>query len=377
MKKSRMQQLAGIKKNLNESFFGGYVDLHPLREMDNSDLGEGFGDKLRSVGRFAGDMLGIGKDELIDALYRKFSESDIKYTKYGEQAYSDYLNDRSAARPNFKTYLKTVDNFTIKAIAQELGLDFDDPKNLRREGDEDMEEKKEFASDDQRKAIWASYNEGMENGEEASVEDIAAAMDQAVAFAKKLAQQIADKKGGSLTQKDFFRLIDNFRSKVKDVGPFKSLDGYEDLEEGDSMSGDEGWEANTLADYFSNSEKETQDIAKQLDFLLRENCQDDLDDIVDLIIELAQEYADERINTSDLERGTFDEAKEKKGEDAEKKEKDYKGMNMSKGDVLNKMGKGKTNTVKGDRAKSYVPPHASKKDSLSESKIKPNREFLW
>jgi hypothetical protein len=57
--------------------------------------------------------------------------------------------------------------------------------------------------------------------QQASVEEIAAAMDKAVAFAKKLAQQIANKKGGSLTQKDFFRLIDNFRSKVKDFGPFK------------------------------------------------------------------------------------------------------------------------------------------------------------
>jgi hypothetical protein len=355
MKKSRMQQLAGIKTNLNESFFGGYVDMQPLKETDNSDLGEGFGDKLRSVGRFAGDMLGIGKDDLIDALFRQFDEYDIKNTKYGEQVYSDYINDRSAARPNFKSFFQTVDNLTIKAIAQELGVDFDDENNLRREGEEDMEEG--FSSDAQRKAVWASKNEKNE--------------------------------------------------------------GMEDMEEDDSMTGEEGWEANTLADYFSNSEKETQDIAKQLDFLLRENCQDDIDDIVDLIIELAQGYANERINTSDLERGTFDEAKEKKGEDAEKKEKDYKGMNMSKGDVLNKMGKGKTNTVKGDRAKSYVPPHARKNesseksgkdtekkqsahskaaddkidasqakldktrykskfpDSLKESKIKPNSEFIW
>jgi hypothetical protein len=253
-------------------------------ETGDSDLGEGFGDKLRSVGRFAGDMLGIGKDDLIDALFRQFDEYDIKNTKYGERVYSDYINDRSAARPNFKSFFQVVDNLTIKAIAQELGVDYDDENNLRREGEE---------------------------------------------------------------------------------------------EQGDSVTGDKGWEANTLADYFSNSEENTKDIAKQIDFLLRENYQDDVDDIVDLIIELAQDYADERINTSDLERGTFDEAKEKKGEDAEKKEKDYKGMNMSKGDVLNKMGKGKTNTVKGDRAKSYVPPHASKKDSLSESKIKPNREFLW
>jgi hypothetical protein len=36
MKKSRMQQLAGIKTNLNESFFGGYVDMQPLKEMDDN-----------------------------------------------------------------------------------------------------------------------------------------------------------------------------------------------------------------------------------------------------------------------------------------------------------------------------------------------------
>jgi hypothetical protein len=322
-----MGKVDAIKNWLKDDYVQDEEDMQDWIdsiETGDSDLGEGFGDKLRSVGRFAGDMLGIGKDDLIDALFRQFDEYDIKNTKYGDQVYSDYINDRSAARPNFKSFFQTVDNLTIKAIAQELGVDYDDENNLRREGEED-----------------------------------------------------------------------------------------------DSMTGDEGWEANTLADYFSNSEQETQDIAKQLDFLLRENCQDDIDDIVDLIIELAQEYANERINTSDLERGTFDEAKEKKGEDAEKKEKDYKGMNMSKGDVLNKMGKGKTNTVKGDRAKSYVPPHASKNesseksgkdtekkqskhskeaddkidasqakldktrykskfpDSLKESKIKPNSEFIW
>jgi hypothetical protein len=364
MDKSRMQRLAGIEKTnqLNESI-GGYVDMLPLKEMDDnsnmegsltldwageipelkakckkhgvkckvitmdgpgggwpevkimgnvdalknwlkddyaqddedlqgwidsietgdSDLGEGFGDKLKSVGRFAGDMLGIGKDELIDALYRKFSESDIKYTKYGEQAYSDYLNDRSAARPNFKTYLKTVDNFTIKAIAQELGLDFDDPKNLRREGDEDMEQ-------------------------------------------------------------------------------------------GDSVTGDEGWEANTLADYFSYSGKDAINIAKKIDSLLRKNYQDDNENdnednnIVDLIFDLASAYHDDKVNNPDP---TFDEAKEK----------GYKGMNMSKGDVLNKVGKGDTNTKKGADAKNYVAVHASSKNDskgkTNESKIKPNKDFIW
>ena len=53
MVKSRMQRLAGIKTNLNESFFEGYVDMQPLRENDQQfekdfdelvdDIEEGFG----------------------------------------------------------------------------------------------------------------------------------------------------------------------------------------------------------------------------------------------------------------------------------------------------------------------------------------------
>jgi hypothetical protein len=70
-------------------------------------------------------------------------------------------------------------------------------------------------------------------GQQASVEEVAAAMDKAVAFAKKLAKQIADKKGGSLTQKDFSRLIDNFKYKVKSFGPFKRVSEPEEMNEGD------------------------------------------------------------------------------------------------------------------------------------------------
>jgi hypothetical protein len=70
-------------------------------------------------------------------------------------------------------------------------------------------------------------------GQQASVEEVAAAMDKAVAFAKTLAKQIADKKGGSLTQKDFSRLIDNFRYKVKSFGPFKTVSEPEEINEGD------------------------------------------------------------------------------------------------------------------------------------------------
>jgi hypothetical protein len=69
------------------------------------------------------------------------------------------------------------------------------------------------------------------DAQQASVEEVAAAMDKAVEFAKKLAKQIADKKGGSLTRKDFSRLIDNFRSKVKSFGPFKSVNGSEEINE--------------------------------------------------------------------------------------------------------------------------------------------------
>jgi hypothetical protein len=96
---------------------------------------------------------------------------------------------------------------------------------------EEMNHDKKDRSLDELKAAHKKLSgkiEEMENtsinkadDQQASVEEIAAAMDKAVAFAKKLAQQIANKKGGSLTQKDFFRLIDNFRSKVKDFGPFK------------------------------------------------------------------------------------------------------------------------------------------------------------
>ena len=55
----------------------------------------------------------------------------------------------------------------------------------------------------------------------ASVQEIAAVIDKAVIFIKKLAQQIADKKGGSLTRKDVSRLVDNFGYKITDFGPFR------------------------------------------------------------------------------------------------------------------------------------------------------------
>jgi hypothetical protein len=162
--------------------------------------------------------------------------------------------------------------------------------------------------------------------------------------------------------------FNNFYNKVKDG------ESMGDMEQGKSVTGEEGWEANTLADIFSNSGKDAIKIAKQLDFLLHENCQDDIDDIVDLIFYLALAYHDDKVNNPDP---TFDEAKEKKGEDEEKKGKDYKGMNMRKGDILNKVGKGSTNTKKGEAAKNYVPVHASSKGKTNESKIKPNKDFLW
>jgi hypothetical protein len=331
-----MQRLAGIKTNLNESI-GGYRDIQPLREMD---------------------------DETKKKLPSKFDKYDLAKQSALDNSGNREPDKNGDCPPGMqfdREWRMCVDSFR-------------EEKDKNCPGCKRMKEEEE--GDEQNAAFNDFYNKVKGDGGmgEASVEDIAAAMDQAVAFAKKLAQQIANKKGGSLTQKDFFRLIDNFRSKVKDVGPFKSLDGSEDLEEGDSMTGEEGWEANTVADYFSNSEENTKEIAKQIDFLLRENYQDDVDDIVDLIIELAQDYADERINNPDP---TFDEAKNKGGEDGEKKEKDYKGMNMSKKDVMDKMGKGKTNTVKGDRAKAYVPPHARANESLSESKVKPNKDFIW
>jgi hypothetical protein len=63
----------------------------------------------------------------------------------------------------------------------------------------------------------------------ASLEEVAAAMDKALAFAKKLGQQIADKKGGSITQKDQSRLVDNFRSKVREFSPLKpEMPAFED-----------------------------------------------------------------------------------------------------------------------------------------------------
>jgi len=81
---------------------------------------------------------------------------------------------------------------------------------------------------------------GMEEAESqtASLEEIAAAMDKALAFAKKLGKQIADKKDGSLTQKDQSRLVDNFRSKVREFSPLKPQmdESYEDtMEEGEEM----------------------------------------------------------------------------------------------------------------------------------------------
>jgi len=73
----------------------------------------------------------------------------------------------------------------------------------------------------------------------ASLEEIAAAMDKALAFAKKLGKQIADKKDGSLTQKDQSRLVDNFRSKVREFSPLKPQmdESYEDnMEEGEEIN---------------------------------------------------------------------------------------------------------------------------------------------
>ena len=95
-------------------------------------------------------------------------------------------------------------------------------------------------------------------GQQASVEEVAAAMDKAVAFAKKLAKQIADKKGGSLTQKDFFRLIDNFRYKVKSFGPFKRASEPEEINE--AISG----KAEELKDFYEKV-KEQVDGGTDLD----------------------------------------------------------------------------------------------------------------
>jgi phage shock protein A len=54
-----------------------------------------------------------------------------------------------------------------------------------------------------------------------SLEDAVKAMEDALTFAKKLGKQIANKKGGVLTEKDLARVVDNFRYKYKDYSQNK------------------------------------------------------------------------------------------------------------------------------------------------------------
>jgi len=54
-----------------------------------------------------------------------------------------------------------------------------------------------------------------------SLEDAVKAMEDALTFAKKLGKQIANKKGGHLTEKDLARVVDNFRYKYKDYSQNK------------------------------------------------------------------------------------------------------------------------------------------------------------
>jgi hypothetical protein len=89
----------------------------------------------------------------------------------------------------------------------------------------EMEEDEEYMKEDSIEEIDEA------DGQQASVEEIAVAMDKAVVQAKKRAQEIADKKGGKLTQSDFFSVIDKFRSKIKEFGPFKRVTETEEMDE--------------------------------------------------------------------------------------------------------------------------------------------------
>jgi len=104
---------------------------------------------------------------------------------------------------------------------------------------------------------------GMEEAESqtASLEEIAAAMDKALAFAKKLGKQIADKKDGSLTQKDQSRLVDNFRSKVREFSPLKPQmdESYEDTMEEDQVN-----EVLPLYVGMSSAEMQAMELAGQI-----------------------------------------------------------------------------------------------------------------
>ena len=48
--------------------------------------------------------------------------------------------------------------------------------------------------------------------------------------------------------------------------------------------------------------------------------------------------------------------------DEKEKKSEYAGTKMSKGDAMNKIGRSKTNTVRGDKAKAYTPVHAMAKE---------------
>jgi len=89
----------------------------------------------------------------------------------------------------------------------------------------EMEEDEEYMEEDSIEEI----NKADE--QQASVEEIAVAMDKAVVEAKKRAQEIANTKGGKLTQSDFFSVIDKFRSKIKQFGPFKRVAELEEMGE--------------------------------------------------------------------------------------------------------------------------------------------------
>ncbi len=154
---------------------------------------------------------------------------------------------------------------------------------------------------------------------------------------------------------------ENFKSSAQRKAVWASYnDKNEGVDEANSIIFDKGWE--------DNGEEDGDPIQMAI-----QNLRSMFPGITDAdIAEYLETYQEKQsMEEEDME------LEEKKGDDAEKKEKDYKGINMSKKDVMDKMGKGKTNTVKGDRAKAYTPPHAKANESLSESKIKPNREFLW
>jgi hypothetical protein len=149
----------------------------------------------------------------------KFDEVDFELMGVSSQQVQTAYDELLDAESN-KDFLDDRSPFSVLAswaVDAQKG-NYPNSQVSMEEGEETMEED----------SIEEKYQPDVQK---ASVEEIAVAMDKAVVQAKKRAQEIAKSKGGKLTQSDFFSVIDKFRSKIKEFGPFKRVAEPEEMEE--------------------------------------------------------------------------------------------------------------------------------------------------